>query len=67
MISHWGALIVLTVFVEVNDAAIQGPDEGNVEWGVMWRGALHPGVLTHFNIRIGRRQRDLCRLWGKTQ
>lgn len=35
MMSNRGALEVLTVLVQVNDASIQGPDEGDVQRVVM--------------------------------
>lgn len=58
--SHRGSFIMLTLLVHVNDAAVQGPDEGDVQRRVVKGGALHPGVLTHFDVGVGWSQGDLC-------
>jgi len=67
MLSHQGAFVMVTLLVQVNDPAIQGPDEGDDQDGVMWRDALQLGVLSHFNVSIGRCQGDLCGLWRETR
>lgn len=65
VISHSSLLIVLAVFVQIDDVAVQGPDKGDVQRQVVRRGALHQGVLTRFNVDVGWGQADLCRLWGQ--
>lgn len=63
IISHSSALVVLAVCVHIDDVAVQGPDKGDVQRRVVQRAALHQGVLARFDVGIGRRQADLCRLW----
>lgn len=62
MISHSSARVV-AVCVHIDDVAVQGPDKGDVQRRVVQRAALHQGVLSRFDVGIGRRQADLCRLW----
>lgn len=66
MTSHRGPFVMLAVLVEVNDSAVQGPDEGDVQRRVMRCGTLHPGVFSYFNVSVGWCQGDLCGLWGKS-
>lgn len=61
--SHSSTLVVLAVCVHIDDVVVQGPDKGDVQRRVVQRSALHQGVLTRFNVGIGRCQVDLCRLW----
>lgn len=61
--SHSSTLVVLAVCVHVDDVVVQGPDKGDVQRRVVQRSALHQGILTRFNVGIGRCQVDLCRLW----
>lgn len=63
MMSHSSTLVVLAVCVHIDDVVVQGPDKGDVQRRVVQRSALHQGVLTRFNVGIGRCQVDLCRLW----
>lgn len=65
VISHSSSLVVLAVCVQIDDVAVQGPDEGDVQSRVVRRGTLHQGTLSSFNISTGWRQCDLCRLWGQ--
>lgn len=63
MMPHSSTLVVLAVCVHIDDVAVQGPDEGDVQRRVVQRRALHQGVLARFNVGIGRCQVDLCGLW----
>lgn len=65
VMSHISSLVVLSVCVQIDDVAVQGPDKGDVQRRVVRRGTLHQGVLTSFNVGTGWCQADLCRLWGQ--
>lgn len=56
---------MLALPIKVNGPAIQRPDEGDVERGVMRGGTLHPNALPHRHVCVGRGQRDLGGIWGK--
>ncbi len=58
---------MLSVSVEVDEVCVEGPDEGEVEGGVMWRGTLHPGTLAHTDVSVGGGQSDLCGVWGERE
>lgn len=61
--SHSSTLVVLTVCLHIDDVVVQEPDKGDVQGRVVQRSALHQGVLTRFNVGIGRCQVDFCGLW----
>ncbi len=56
---------MLSVSVEVDDDRVEGPDEGEVEGGVMWCSTLHPGTLAHTDVSVGWGQSDLRGIWGE--
>ncbi len=58
---------MLSVSVEVDEVRVEGPGEGEVEGGVMWRGTLHPGTLAHTDVSVGGGQSDLRGVWGERE
>lgn len=65
--AYHDAFVVLPLSVKVNDPEVDGPDEHDVQHGVIRSRALQNHLVPNHHLRVFRRLCDSCGLYMKTK